>query len=479
MAKTNLLKNDHRKCAWKSGVLAFSILALISACVLKEKGQPEETFGWTWESGGNLGGQAGVYGTKGTASSSNVPGARGYTVSWFDSSGKPWLFGGHGYDSASNSGHLNDLWKYNPTTLEWTWVAGSNAVDQTGSYGARGTAAPTNVPGGRDTCASWLDSSGKFWLFGGYGFDSNGQGGWLNDLWKFDPTSLEWTWVSGSEAMGQAGVYGTQGTADPSNFPGSRYGAISWLDSSGRFWLFGGWGLDSAGAAGDLNDLWKFDPTTLEWTWVSGSEAMGQAGVYGIQGTADPSNFPGGRNASASWRDSSGTLWLFGGEGYDLAGNLGQLSDLWKYDPTTFQWTWVSGSNTINQAGVYGTQGTASPSNVPGGNCGASSWLDSNGKLWLFGGRGYNSSGNLGSLNDLWTYDPTTFQWTWVSGSNTIDHLGIYGTQGTASPSNVPGGREYCFCWLDSSGRLWLFGGKGFASRGVQNFLNDLWNYTR
>ena len=35
--------------------------------------------------------------------------------------------------------------------------------------------------------------------------------------------------------------------------------------------------------------------------------------------------------------------------------------------PVSFgKWTWVSGSNTANQAGIYGTRGTAAPSNVPG-----------------------------------------------------------------------------------------------------------------
>ncbi len=29
-------------------------------------------------------------------------------------------------------------------------------------------------------------------------------------------------------------------------------------------------------------------------------------------------------------------------------------------------WTWISGSSSVNQPGVYGTQGTATPSNVPG-----------------------------------------------------------------------------------------------------------------
>jgi N-acetylneuraminic acid mutarotase len=468
------------KSGLKLAILVFSFLALLSACVSTSNNTPpESTHGWTWVSGSNSAGQAGIYGTQGTASPSNVLGAREYPVSWLDSSGKPWLFGGHGYDSASNGGDLNDLWKYDPTTLEWTWVSGSSTAGQAGIYGTQGTAALSNVPGARSGAVSWLDSSGKLWLFGGKGYDSAGNNRYLNDLWKYDPTTLEWTWVSGSNTIDQAGIYGTKGTADSSNVPGGRYGAVSWLDSSGKLWLHGGWGLDSAGANGDLNDLWEYDPATLEWTWVSGSNTIDQAGIYGTEGTAALSDIPGGRDTAASWLDSSGKLWLFGGGGYDSAGNLGQLNDLWEYDPTTLEWTWVSGSNTANQVGIYGTQGTAAPSNVPGGRCGVVSWLDSSGKLWLFGGKGYDSAGNLGELNDLWEYDPTTLEWTWVSGSEIANQVGTYGTQGRRALSNVPGGREYAVSWLDSSGKLWLFGGAGYDSAGRYNYLNDLWHYTR
>ena len=48
---------------------------------------------------------------------------------------------------------------------------------------------------------------------------------------------------------GEAGIYGTLGVASSSNFPGGRVGAISWADSSGNLWLFGGNGYDSAGTA--------------------------------------------------------------------------------------------------------------------------------------------------------------------------------------------------------------------------------------
>jgi hypothetical protein len=33
--------------------------------------------------------------------------------------------------------------------------------------------------------SSWIDSSGNLWLFGGYGYDSTGALGYLNDMWHW------------------------------------------------------------------------------------------------------------------------------------------------------------------------------------------------------------------------------------------------------------------------------------------------------
>src|SRR6476661_7468545 len=115
-----------------------------------------------------------------------------------------------------------------------------------------------------------------------------------------------WTWVSGAKALNHPGVYGTPGTASPSNMPGSRQFAVSWTDSSGHFWLFGGNGFDSTGSQGDVNDLWRFDGTN--WTWVSGSDLVDQPGVYGTKGVASTSNVPGARDGAVSWMDKSGNL---------------------------------------------------------------------------------------------------------------------------------------------------------------------------
>jgi len=64
---------------------------------------------------------------------------------------------------------------------------------------------------------------------------------------------------------------------------------VSWTDSNGNFWLFGGYGFDSGGNYGSLNDLWEFNPTTNEWTWMGGSSTIaGATGIYGSIGVAAP-----------------------------------------------------------------------------------------------------------------------------------------------------------------------------------------------
>ena len=485
-------------------IFALSIPLLLTAC----GGSAGSTSGaakqWTWMSGsstvGANGGQPGVYGTLGAAAAGNIPGGRGYLVNWRDSSGNLWLFGGCGDDSTGTFGDLNDLWEFNPTTKEWTWMSGSSTVPsvdhgQSGVYGTLGSPAASNVPGGREASASWMDSSGNLWLFGGYGADSTGTQGLLNDLWAFSLTAKEWTWMSGSSTVpsmnqGQPGVYGTLGSPAASNIPGGRVVPVSWMDGSGNLWLFGGRGDDSTGTIGYLNDLWEFNPTTKEWTWMSGSSTVpgansGQSGVYGTLGSPAVGNVPGGRGESVSWRDGSGNLWLFGGYGDDSTGATGYLNDLWVFNPTSKEWTWMSGSSTLGshggQPGVYGTLGVAAASNVPGGRDASVSWIDSSGNLWLFGGYGDDSTGTRGNLNDLWEFNPATKEWTWMSGSSTLGanggQSGAYGTLGTPNTSNVPGGREGSAGWTDSSGNLWLFGGCGDDSTGTFGNLNDLWRY--
>jgi len=62
---------------------------------------------WTWLSGNVIAEQRAVYGSKGVASTNNVPGARYGAVGWFDAINKElWLFGGYGYTSTSIGAYL-------------------------------------------------------------------------------------------------------------------------------------------------------------------------------------------------------------------------------------------------------------------------------------------------------------------------------------------------------------------------------------
>jgi N-acetylneuraminic acid mutarotase len=357
----------------------------------------------------------------------------------------------------------------------WTWMGGSNAFDASGTYGTKGLGAADTSPGAHAGGVSWNDGSGTLWLFGGFGVDSTGASGLLNDLWSYSPSAVQWTWVSGSNTVDAMGVYGTQGVGAANNVPGARSSAVSWTDSSGALWLFGGHADISTGAS--LNDLWRYSPSTGQWTWVSGSNTVNALGAYGMHGVGAADNVPGARSNSVSWTDSSGTLWLFGGFGVDSTGANSRLNDLWSYSPSTGQWTWVSGSNTVDAMGVYGTKGVGAVTNAPGARVDAASWIDSSGTLWLLGGAGIDSTGASNYLNDLWSYSPTTARWIWVGGSNTVIASGIYGVKGAGAANNIPGARSSAVSWTDSSGTLWLFGGAGTDSTLASGNFNDLWHY--
>jgi N-acetylneuraminic acid mutarotase len=434
------------------------------------------TSGWNWINGSNQSESYGVYGTRGVASNSNIPGARDIAISWVGASGDFWLFGGSGYAASGTSGNLNDLWKYSPATNQWTWMKGANTTNAYGEYGVKGVAADSNQPGARLGAVSWKTSNGSLWMFGGFGNAAVGVPGALNDLWKYTPETNQWTWVDGSKIVNTTGSYISKGVAGNGNMPGARLGAVGWTDKDGNLWLFGG--AQDISTLNVFNDLWKYDPSTNQWTWVSGEQALNLPGVYGIQGVISSTNQPGARLDSISWVESSGKLWLFGGSGIDASGNRGKLNDLWVYNPNTNEWKWASGSNQKNAYGMYGTLGSASQNSIPGAREHRIpiSWSDNLGNLWMFGGDGYGAS-TSGLLNDLWSYNPKTNQWMWVSGASESNTIGNYGGQGILSATNQPGARKDAIGWVESTGKLWLFGGSGNAANS-SGYLNDLWQYS-
>jgi Galactose oxidase, central domain/Kelch motif len=505
---------------------------------------------WTWIDGSNIAGIAGTpqYGqfptTVPTATPdplTNTPGARYGASGWTDKFGNLFLFGGTGFELTGNpvpdtlNAPMQDMWVC--VALEdgcqWQLVGGYDPTPVGG-----GTNPPTkgqtiiqvaaqhegqgggSIPASRLGAASWTDSTGNFWLFGGATGGTTGSN-FLNDLWEYNTgnfdgtnyTTVEGVWSQITPTgVDQAGVY-TGGTLNP----GSRTNALTWTDASGHFWLFGGRGYDGAHNLGYLNDLWEYNGTA--WLFISGgnTNTVDQNGIYGTQGTAASANMPGGRQEAAGWADANGNLWLFGGEGQDSVGTMdGVLNDLWMYNIASNQWTWVAGSNLANQTGVYpaqpvvgsvatttaaGTCGlsvgdaplSCSPISLtgayPGSRWAPSAWIDGGGNLWLFGGWGLDSTGTNGNgaLNDVWVYTPNSTPgqpgtWAWVKGSNTGAQNGSYDDKLIPWKTHVtdtPGGRSNATSWVDHRNQFWMFGGDGYDSTSTtgNGYLNDMWRY--
>jgi N-acetylneuraminic acid mutarotase len=377
---------------------------------------------WTWVAGSDVASEV----------DDSNPSSRRGAIGWSDHLGHFWLTGGIDLD---DRGEEASFWEFDVSTGAWTPVS------------------PTISPGGRLSSATWVDSSNRLWLFGGGGPQAFILPDIQNDLWLYDPTAKSWTLVNGSATPNSAGTYGTQGIAAAGNIPGARISAAYWIDSSDNLWLFGGAGMDATGTQGALADLWRFDPKAGQWTWVAGSQTANAVGNYGVQGVASATNAPPARDAAATWVDSAGALWLFGG-----AGNNNYYADMWKFDPASSQWTWMGGSGSPNSAGIYGSLGVAAAANVPGARAEAAFWTDPSSRFWMFGGIGSDSTGTQMELNDMWMFSPSTGQWTWMNGPATGNLPGNYGTLNIPALTNIPWAPGSSVHFQDSSGNLYLFG---------------------
>jgi Galactose oxidase, central domain len=539
--------NQSQGCTrWNyKGVVSANVNSIVIDCAHND---------WTWIDGTSTAGTiaAPQYGSFPSSAPptipnpfTNTPGARFGSAGWVDNNGNLFMFGGDGWELAGNpdadtlDADMNDMWVcsfniggYVYDYCEWQLVGGYDPTTETVSgtattvgaqiilnaqhEGQLGTYPGTPLtPVAREGAATWVDKNGNFWLFGGQIPGAK----FISELWEYNTSTLnptnytttEGTWVSkGGLGIDASGDYG------PGGFPGARVNAATWVDTSGNFWLFGGYGYDGSGNVGYLNDLWEYSGGT--WTWVSGgaTNLANQNGIYAAPGTP----MPGGRHEAVTWVDAGGNLWLFGGEGEDSVGTAnGILNDLWMYSITNNQWTFVTGSATANQTGVYesgpvvgpvSTTGAASTcglsvgltvnNNVicspvpttgalPGSRWGAAGWVDAGGNFWLFGGWGLDSTttnGN-GALNDMWVYTPNATAgqpgtWQWVKGSNTGAQNGVYGSllrPYATYYKYVPGGRSNGTHWVDQYGQLWLFGGEGYDSTSTtgNGYLNDMWRY--
>jgi hypothetical protein len=405
---------------------------------------------WSWMSGDTISQNEGVYGQQGVPSIFNHPPSLYEGCEWTDNSGNFWYYGGIHSDSVGTILALGDMWKFNPTTLEWTWMSGPGIPSQPPVYGTLRVPLASNYPGTR--CFGPIgitDKNGIFWMYGGYDFFS---GQFFSDLWSYDPSSNEWTWMSGQTTNAYQGTFGIMGVPSPLNFPNAKQECnAGWADSLNNIWIFGG-----LIPLGNGNDLWRFDVATYEWTWMKGDSTNG-VGIYGVRGVPDPANTPGSRSVYSKWTDSDHNFWLFAG-----VGNAGAYNDLWRYEVGTNQWTWMHGSNGAGGNGFSGSLCTPGPLYVPGfRNENRAAWKDRCDNMYMYGGFGQA---------DLWVYNRFTNEWSRLFLSTIVPS---FGTKGVSSSTNKPGDKGGSSAWIDNNQNLWLFGG----ITGGLGYMGDMWRY--
>ena len=212
------------------------------------------TNNWIWMSGPQGANSAGSYGIKNVETATNLPPSRGTYTRWQDPQDNFYIFGGYNYSSSRLSSVTNDVWRYNSNNNLWTWIAGSDSINAPGQYTSYCLQTQGAQPSARyeNRTAQTNNCSNVFWTFGGF---TNANS--INDLWNFNTQTNEWTWVSGSNASGSPGSYGTINVPAAGNVPPARAGVCLWIDSKGQLWMWGG-----RTGSDDYSDMWRFVPDT-------------------------------------------------------------------------------------------------------------------------------------------------------------------------------------------------------------------------
>lgn len=451
------------KCLVLRNNIGNSFLPALLICLLFFSGKVRaQNYGtWTWMKGANTANSTGVYGTQGLPAPGNTPPPLYEAIEFTDAQGRFWIYGGAGVGNFGSA----DLWMYDPASNNWTWVSGPGPTVNYAPpvYGTQGVPSSSTSPGFVGYGAiGWTDLSGHLWLFGGVS-----DLGWSNNLWKYDISLNQWTWMKGPGVLNDPGTFGVQGMPSLANVPPATIEtAAGWVDNNGDLWMYGG---GTASAIPSCN-MWRYNIASNQWTWMNGAGAVNAPPVYGIQGVPSSTNTPGSRLPFARWTDDAGNFWMFGGISSDTA----EFQDMWKFDVATNQWTWIAGSPTL-----FGNQNVFTTKCIPGNGIPRgleetrATWIDDCGRLWCFGGYDNPSwpSGGWINLDILWAFDPTTAEFTFVGGSTTqFSSPGVFGTQGLAAATNYPPASCGSVAFQDSLGNFWMFGG-GF-------YRNALWKFT-
>lgn len=229
----------------------------------------------------------------------NSPEARKDAMQWVTDEGL-WLFGGI---SSKNHSLLADLWLFNIRANKWEEIKQEN-----------------KGPGPRRGSASWADSKGNLYMFGGYSdeWQNRISKNLNNELWAFMPGDKKWIKLESKLA------------------PTARAYMAFWNVNSSEVLFYGGYGYDKEYTiARGLSDLWRFNMDRGLWTEVEQEKSP----VLRSLGIGGSTVHPGGRYKPSFWKDSDGSFWLTFGQSVISSEKVNIEPFLWRLDPEKLTWT--------------------------------------------------------------------------------------------------------------------------------------------
>jgi hypothetical protein len=277
-------------------------------------------------------------------------------------------------------------------TSYWTWISGSKYNQTAPIFGPRGVYNASYKPGSTERGAAWVVNGDLYIMLGLLTPVTSSTVFFSNALWRLRSSDSSWGWIAGystsvAEYSSFPSSYGIKGVPALGNTPSARIHSTTSVYKDALL-LFGGCKLTSgsmSSASSFANDLWKFNTSEGLWSWVSGSSTKNAIGIY--NGSVSNPYVPGSRcQMNGFLRIQSASFFVFGGYGYDGAGDTNTLNDVWQFDLVNQSWSWVGGNSLGGGKGIY-------PSKVgytggrPATRRGFPAWYDSDTDLFfLFGG---------------------------------------------------------------------------------------------
>lgn len=354
------------------------------------------------------------------------------------SNGNVWIYG------------FNSVWQFNPRTLQWAWMHGNLSTDSIPSVAiAKGVPHPDNIPATRsENYIMGVDSRDTLWIFGGVA-DTD-----LADVWSYNTTSNVWTWQSGNLSSSIAPVYGPKDEESESYSPGSRYAYNGCMDKNDYIWIFGG---KNEALSDYMGDLWRYNTKANMWAWMGGSQGIDAQPNFGTKGVASDSNTPGSRWEPAIACHPDGSIWLFGGYQEFSSAPSNVLNDIWKFNTSSLQWTWVHGplynASIESFVAKYRGIGEFGPEVLPVARENGYMVYRGENLLMLYGGNGFRDSSCCYSQGEVLVFNITLNQWALMANSTDL----LFDTFNGTSPLNNPGPREKAFALMNNWGDYWVF----------------------